>query len=227
MANFFTDRSVENPGRYRLGATADTNVFDLTREEGTVYNEGTPLNAENLNAAMQDVIDQIPTDYVDMDDLEANIDTTAAVGTTDGDLYTAINRNGLVSSVISGGKLLVKKLFTGILDKLYTKTISVTTTVTTGTLISITCKRVGNVVSLSVSARKTTNTQPGGFILEATVSGIPMPPGWVTNGTYYGSQPLMGALSSTGTLRLRHTGTTAFAMGSSDSAAVSFTYVVS
>lgn len=226
MANFFTDRSVENPGRYRLGATADPNVFDLTREEGTVYNQGTPLNAENLNNAMQDVIDQIPTDYVDADGLEAEIDISAAVGTTDGDLYRAIDNNGLVSSVISGSKLLIKKLFTGILDKLYTKTISATTTVSTGTLISISCKRFGNVVVVMVSARKTTNTAVGGYILEANVSGIPLPSAWVTNGTYYGSQPLMGALSSGGILRLRHTGTTAFAMGSSDSAAVSFTYVV-
>lgn len=226
MANFFTDRSVENPGRYRLGATADPNVFDLTREEGTVYNQGTPLNAENLNNAMQDVIDQIPTDYVDADGLEAEIGTSAAVGTTDGDLYRAIDNNGLVSSVISGSKLLIKKLFTGILDKLYTKTISATTTVSTGTLISISCKRFGNVVVVMVSARKTTNTAAGGYILEANVSGIPLPSAWVTNGTYYGSQPLIGALSSGGILRLRNTGTTAFAMASSDSAAVSFTYVV-
>lgn len=60
MANFFTDRSVEFPGRYRLTPTEDTNVFDLVRQEGTIYNAGTPLNAENLNGAMQEVIDQIP-----------------------------------------------------------------------------------------------------------------------------------------------------------------------
>lgn len=66
MANFFTDRSVEFPGRYRLNPTGISEVYDLTREEGTIYNQGTPLNAENLNDAMQEVIDQIPTeaDYV-------------------------------------------------------------------------------------------------------------------------------------------------------------------
>lgn len=66
MANYFTDRSVENPGRYRLTPTGTNDVYDLTREEGAVYNPGTPLNAENLNDAMQEVIDQIPTeaDYV-------------------------------------------------------------------------------------------------------------------------------------------------------------------
>lgn len=118
MANFFTDRSVENPGRYRLNPTGTTDVYDLTREEGTIYNAGTPLNAENLNDAMQDVIDQIPTDYVARDDFEADIDTTASAGTTDGDLYNAINAIGWVSNVISGSNLLVKRLLTKILETL-------------------------------------------------------------------------------------------------------------
>ena len=117
MANFFTDRSVENPGRYRLNPTGISEVYDLTREEGTIYNQGTPLNAENLNDAMQDVIDQIPTDYVTRDDFEADIDTTASTGTTDGDLYNAINAVGWASSVISGSNLFIKKLLTRLLDK--------------------------------------------------------------------------------------------------------------
>lgn len=60
MANYFTDRSVEFPGRYKLTPTGTTDVYDLTRAEGTIYNPGTPLNASNFNGAMQDVIDQIP-----------------------------------------------------------------------------------------------------------------------------------------------------------------------
>lgn len=115
MANFFTDRVVQHPGRYRLGATGDSDVFDLTREEGTIYTQGTPLNAENLNSAMQDVIDQIPTNYVDETDFEADIDTTAEVGTTDGDLYAAITTLGWASAVVSGAKLFVKKLLTKVL----------------------------------------------------------------------------------------------------------------
>ena len=117
MANFFTDRSVENPGRYRLNPTGISEVYDLTREEGTIYNQGTPLNAENLNDAMQDVIDQIPTDYVTRDDFEADIDTSASIGTTDGDLYNAINAVGWASNVISGSNLFVKKLLTKLIDK--------------------------------------------------------------------------------------------------------------
>lgn len=60
MANYFTDRSVEYPGRYRLTPTDDPDTYDLSRQEGTIYNEGTPLNAENLNDALQTVIDLIP-----------------------------------------------------------------------------------------------------------------------------------------------------------------------
>lgn len=60
MANYFNDRSVEFPGRYRLNPTDTTNIYDLVRQEGTIYNAGTPLNAEHLNGAMQDVIDMIP-----------------------------------------------------------------------------------------------------------------------------------------------------------------------
>lgn len=121
---------------------------------------------------------------------------------------------------VGGWSLTTKTIPTG------THTLTASITASTGTLVSRSCKRYGNVVFLTVSARKTTSTAVGGYILEANVSGIPLPSGWVTNGTYYGSQPLMGALSSSGVLRLRNTGTTAFAMGSSDSAAVSFTYVV-
>lgn len=117
MANFFTDRSVEFPGRYRLNPTGISEVYDLTREEGSIYNQGTPLNAENLNDAMQDVIDDIPTDYVARGGFEADIDTSAAPGTTDGDLYNAISAAGWVSNVISGSNLLVKKLLTKLLDK--------------------------------------------------------------------------------------------------------------
>lgn len=48
-------------------------------------------------------------------DLSCGIDTTAASGTTDGDLYRAINALGWASDVISSALLNVKKLFTNIL----------------------------------------------------------------------------------------------------------------
>ena len=46
----WTDRQAEYPGRRKLTATATTDVYDVTREEGLVIEEGDALNAANLNA---------------------------------------------------------------------------------------------------------------------------------------------------------------------------------
>lgn len=54
MANFFKDRVVEYPGRMKLTPTSADGEYDVTMEEGTVTEEGTPLNAETFN----DVIDK-------------------------------------------------------------------------------------------------------------------------------------------------------------------------
>lgn len=55
----FEDRVVEFPGRVLLTPVIDAdtdepieNTFDMTRAEGDVTTEGTPLNAANLNAEM-------------------------------------------------------------------------------------------------------------------------------------------------------------------------------
>lgn len=48
------DRIVEHPGRIQLTAVSgETDTYDVTRAEGEVTQEGTPINAENLNAAFQ------------------------------------------------------------------------------------------------------------------------------------------------------------------------------
>ncbi len=76
MANYFVDREVEYPGRVNLApvdsnlmtASIDSNgvasfsnsedglVADMTRAEGTVSTEGTPLNATNLNGGINQMI---------------------------------------------------------------------------------------------------------------------------------------------------------------------------
>ena len=76
MANYFVDREVEHPGRVNLApvdsnlmtASIDSNgvasfsnsedglVADLTRAEGTVSTEGTPLNATSLNGGINEMI---------------------------------------------------------------------------------------------------------------------------------------------------------------------------
>lgn len=53
----FVDRVVEHPGRVRLTqVSGETDVFDMTREEGAVTEEGTPLNASNLNSEIANVV---------------------------------------------------------------------------------------------------------------------------------------------------------------------------
>lgn len=50
----FTDRIVEYPGRVKMTpVSGQTNVYDMTREEGDVYTDGTLLNANNLNTQTQ------------------------------------------------------------------------------------------------------------------------------------------------------------------------------
>ena len=56
----FEDRIVEHPGRVVLTpVTGETNTYDTdyTTAEGEVTQEGTLLNADSMNAAVQDLID--------------------------------------------------------------------------------------------------------------------------------------------------------------------------
>lgn len=45
----WTDRQTEFPTRRLLTATSSTNVYDVSREEGTVVEEGDRFDAENMN----------------------------------------------------------------------------------------------------------------------------------------------------------------------------------
>lgn len=52
MANFFTDRVVEHPGRVTLTPTGGSNEYDIDRSEGTVTTTGTPFNAQTFNGML-------------------------------------------------------------------------------------------------------------------------------------------------------------------------------
>lgn len=52
MANFFTDRVVEHPGRVTLTPTGGSNEYDIDRSEGTVTTAGTPFNAQTFNGML-------------------------------------------------------------------------------------------------------------------------------------------------------------------------------
>ena len=93
----FVDRIVEHPGRIRL-TMVDDDVYDVTREEGTVTEAGTPLNAANLNAELADaVISRFTTATVSKDNI--SITTGATSGTVNVDAsktgYTPIGVVGL------------------------------------------------------------------------------------------------------------------------------------
>lgn len=50
MANYFTDRVVQYPGRVVMNpVSGEENTYDMSRAEGTVTEEGTPFNAEAFN----------------------------------------------------------------------------------------------------------------------------------------------------------------------------------
>lgn len=52
MEPLFKDRIVEYPNRVKLTPVAgQSNVYDVSRQEGTITQDGTPLNAETLNLA--------------------------------------------------------------------------------------------------------------------------------------------------------------------------------
>lgn len=53
MANYFTDRVVEHPGRVTMAPVqGEANTYDMSRAEGTVTTDGTPFNAEAFNAML-------------------------------------------------------------------------------------------------------------------------------------------------------------------------------
>lgn len=53
MANYFTDRVVQYPGRVTMTpVSGETNKYDMSRSEGTVTTDGTPFNAGAFNTML-------------------------------------------------------------------------------------------------------------------------------------------------------------------------------
>lgn len=60
----FVDRVVEHPNRWTLtniNDAEDVKTYDVVRDEGTVTNDGTPINAENLNGEINYVVENAMT----------------------------------------------------------------------------------------------------------------------------------------------------------------------
>ena len=52
MANYFTDRVAQYPGRVTMTPTGQSDTYDMARAEGTVTTPGSPFNAETFNGAI-------------------------------------------------------------------------------------------------------------------------------------------------------------------------------
>jgi len=84
MADYFTDRVVEYPGRIQLTAVSgQTDVYDVERAEGAVTETGTPFNAATFNDIAQDILDKITAQADRITELE-NRETVKTVTVSSG-----------------------------------------------------------------------------------------------------------------------------------------------
>lgn len=75
----FVDRVVQYPGRIKLTDTSDSSVlgvFDVERAEGNVVVEGSPLNANTLNAEVANIASGLVSDLTDAITVDANDNVT-------------------------------------------------------------------------------------------------------------------------------------------------------
>lgn len=92
----FIDRIVQHPGRVKLTpVSGQTNVYDMVRQEGDVYTDGTLLNALNLNTQTQ------------LDSTVETLFTNAGMagGTYQNEVSDALAflLNGVANPTVSGG----------------------------------------------------------------------------------------------------------------------------
>lgn len=232
MANFFTDRSVEFPGRYRLNPTEDANIYDLVRQEGTIYNAGTPLNAENLNGAMREVIDQIPAAnvFIAEKDTTTYAEVTAALnagrvvfatvansyGTFDvypyayagnGILYF-LRVDGSAASPTFKGLTLDStntwaSIETGLVPNVTTTGTPAMTT-STGTLVSASIARCGKTRSLNIAVKKSSQTAAGANVYQGQLTNANDRPATLVNATgYFGSSGAILQIAASGLVVVR------------------------
>lgn len=98
----FVDRIVDYPNRFTLTDSNNnvTGPYTLTRDEGEVTTVGTLLNASNLNT-------EVPRFY---------LNTAAQAGTTDGDLYAALQSINWDADTVDSDTLITKELFTKLIS---------------------------------------------------------------------------------------------------------------
>ena len=96
MADYFTDRITEHPGRIRLTAVSgQTDVYDVERAEGAVTETGTPFNAATFNNIAQDILDKITEQANRITELE-NRETVKTVNVSSGTVSISANTYGAI-----------------------------------------------------------------------------------------------------------------------------------
>lgn len=231
MANFFTDRSVEHPGRYRLNPTDDASIYDLVRAEGAVYQAGTPLNAEHLNDAMQNVIDQIPDAemFIAQEGTTTYAQVTAAV--TAGLAVFATKANGSLFDLYqyaytesnvhyftrSGGTATAPKFESLTLsssntwatasNELVPNVVTMATptiSVTAGSLVSAAMARCGKIRSLNIAVKNSSATPVGSNVFQGSLSVASDRPATLVNAAgYYGSSAAVLQIAASGSIVVR------------------------
>lgn len=232
MANYFDDRSVEFPGRYRLNPTDDANIYDLVRQEGTIYNAGTPLNAENLNGAMQDVIDMIPIQsaFVAEQGSTTYAEVTAAMNAGQvvfaavTNSYDTVNiypyayaGSGIYYFLRVDGSPANPKIkgltldssntwasVEGGLTPTQTTTATPTLTSSTGTLESASIARCGKMRSLNIAVKKSSATAAGSNVFAGQLTNADDRPATLVNAAgYFGSSGAILQIAASGAVTVR------------------------
>ena len=111
---------------------------------------------------------------------------------------------------------------------LTTTTVSVgNPTTTTGTFVSQTCLRYGNVVFLRFTFRNPGSVTSGANVYVGTMpTSLPTPSQNVTGATYYGNHALIAFLNTSRVLTIRNASNSAVTIDGSNSGTVSLTYLV-
>lgn len=72
MANYFTDRVVQHPGRVVMTPVqGEANTYDMSRAEGNVTDEGTPFNAATFNQIADDIIQEADDNIITSNELQS------------------------------------------------------------------------------------------------------------------------------------------------------------
>lgn len=107
-----------------------------------------------------------------------------------------------------------------------TPTCSVTASV--GTLVSVACRRYGNVVFLRINAQKSTATNAGANCFEGTLNTAALRPQFAVSGAgYYGQYSLIIQMDSAGKITIRNANASSFAaVTGANNFGASLTYIV-